>query len=188
MSMLALILIDRDGTIVVERDHLSSPEELQLLEGAAAGLRMIREMGLPAIMVTNQSAIARGYLDAARLDEIHARLAEMLAAEGTKVDGIYFCPHHPDDRCLCRKPGAEMAYRAAADFHGDLGRSFVIGDKMSDIEMGKQVGARTILVRTGYGAQLAASPASKQADYIAENLLEAAQIIRDVVGRKAAAR
>src|SRR5271166_4576848 len=107
------VALDRDGTIIVERQYLSDPEAVELLPGAAAGLRTMRNLGLGLVVVTNQSAVGRGYFDLARLDEIHGRLRELLAGEDVTIDGIYVCPHTPEDGCRCRKPLPILLKRAA---------------------------------------------------------------------------
>jgi D-glycero-D-manno-heptose 1,7-bisphosphate phosphatase len=177
--MRRLAMIDRDGTITVERVYLSSPDQLELLEGAASGIRLLQELGLAAVVVTNQSGVGRGFFDQGTVDRVHERLSEMLAAEGASIDAYYVCPHHPEAACNCRKPAPELAQRAAKDFNADLAASFVIGDKPCDIDLGKAVGATTILVRTGYGAEFADS-LDLRPDYTADNLFEAACIIREL--------
>ena len=183
--MKRLVMIDRDGTLTVERNYLASPEQLELIERSASALRLLRAAGLPAVVVTNQSGLARGYFDQPTLERIHARLSDMLAAEGAVIDAFYVCPHHPDDRCQCRKPAAALAHRAAADFSADLRASFVIGDKPCDLGLGKAVGATTILVRTGYGADVAQSADAAEADYIVGDLYDAASLIRQIVEEQA---
>jgi D-glycero-D-manno-heptose 1,7-bisphosphate phosphatase len=178
--MTQLVLLDRDGTINVERHYLSSPEQVELLPGAVEGLQLLKSLGLKTVVVTNQSAIARGYFDLDTLDRIHERLRELLTNNGTSIDAIYVCPHRPDEGCNCRKPTPGLAWKAAAEFEGDLSCSFVVGDKACDIEMGKRIGATTILVRTGYGAH-ATMEAKALADYVVEHLLEAAHVIRSLV-------
>ena len=178
--MTQLVLLDRDGTIIVEKCYLSSPDKVELLTGAAEGIQLMRRLGLAIVVVTNQSAIARGYFDLDMLDRIHQRLRELLANHGTSLDAIYVCPHRPDERCNCRKPAPGLAWKAAGDFQADLSRSFVVGDKMCDIELGRRVGATTILVRTGYGTCVAAEGVI-QADYVVEDLLEAAHLIQRLV-------
>jgi D-sedoheptulose 7-phosphate isomerase len=128
------------------------------------------------VVVTNQSAIGRGFFDEARLDEIHRRLRELLAEEGVVLDGIYHCPHVPDDGCRCRKPGIELLERAAAEHGFDPSRSFVVGDKPCDIELGRAVGARTLLVRTGYGTGHEAA-GDACADFVVDDVSAAADII-----------
>lgn len=175
-----LVLIDRDGTINVERNYLSAPDQIQLLPQAADGINFLRELGLTIAVVTNQSGIGRGFFDAARLAEIHTRLQEVLRESGTNIDAIYFCPHAPEDNCKCRKPQTNLAEQAARDFNADLSKSFVIGDNVCDIELGKNIGATTILVRTGYG-ETAARKIEAQPDYTVENLFEAAVLIKEIL-------
>ena len=170
------VVLDRDGTINVEGDYISSPDQLQLLPRTAAGLRAMREMGLGLVVITNQSAIGRGYFDRARLDAIHGRLRELLAREGVELDGIYVCPHTAEDGCACRKPRPELLQRAAAELGFRPEECFVVGDKPSDVELGKAVGATSILVRTGYGAGNEAAR-NCTPDFVADDLLEAASLI-----------
>ena len=150
------ILLDRDGTILVDRGYLSEPAGVELLPHAAAGLRRLRELGFSLVVVTNQSAVGRGHFDVTRLAEIHQRMIELLDAEGVQLDGIYFCPHRPEDRCACRKPCPGLVVEAAAALGFDPRRSFLIGDKPCDIELGQAVGERPYVVRTGYGAEVEA--------------------------------
>ena len=171
------VVLDRDGTINEECTYLSDPEQVKLIAGAARALRQLKGMGLGLVVVTNQSAVSRGFFDEARLELIHQRLCELLEAEGVHLDGIFFCPHKPEDDCSCRKPRVGLVKKAAAELGFDPRTSFVIGDKPCDIEMGRQVGARTLLVRTGYGAQVEAEGAARP-DYVAEDLPEAARIIQ----------
>ena len=175
-----LVLLDRDGTINVEKHYLSSPDQVRLLPRAGEGIKLIKQLGLPVAVITNQSAIGRGYFDLDTLNRINQRLCEMLADCGASLDAIYICPHRPDEGCACRKPAAELAFEAAEKFGADLAESFVIGDNVCDIELGKLVGAKTILVRTGYGAQLIAQ-ASIEPDYVVEDMLEAARLIQSLV-------
>lgn len=177
------VLLDRDGTINIERHYLSDPNQLSLLPGAAAGLRTMRELGLGLVVVTNQSGIARGYFDTGRLEKIHYRLHELLGAAGVELDGIFFCPHGPKDGCPCRKPGAGMALAAAREFGFELKDAFVIGDKDCDVQLGRNVGATTLLVKTGHGAdtvsKLTDAPSiDSQPDHVVANLLAAAAVIR----------
>ena len=168
--------LDRDGTVIAERHYLSDPEQVELLEGAADGLRRLRALGLGLVLVTNQSAVGRGYFDLARLEEIHRRLRELLDAEGVALDGIYYCPHTPDAGCACRKPRPEMLRAAARELGFDPAQAFVVGDKECDVELGRGVGATTLLVRTGYGARLA-DEGKASADYVVDDLTEAARVV-----------
>jgi len=177
MKRRQFVILDRDGTIIVERHYLSDPLQIEILPGAVRGLRQLLAMGLGLVVVTNQSAIARGFFDEAHLDLIHRRLCDLLKAEGIQLEGIYFCPHLPDDDCSCRKPKPGLVERAASDLDFDLQSSFVIGDKPADIEMGRQVRATTFLVRTGYGGEFVGD-ATVNPDYVADDLSAAAQTIR----------
>lgn len=174
------MILDRDGTLIVERHYLSDPDEVELTEGAASGLHQLSEMGLGLIVLTNQSGLGRGYFDQARLDRIHYRLRGLLRTAGVHLDGIYICPHTPDDGCSCRKPRPSLLKLAAKELGFDPLRSFVIGDKACDIELGQRVGATTFLVRTGYGAQVAAGGIGIP-DYVVDDLRDAAQVIQHLL-------
>jgi len=179
-----LVLLDRDGTINAERHYLSSPGEVELLPGSADAIGLLRErLGLPVVVVTNQSGIARGYFDSATLESIHARLSALLAQTGQAVDGFYYCPHHPDERCACRKPEAGLALSAAADHGADLSRSFVVGDNVCDVELGNRLGSTTILVRTGHGERTVTEGRARP-DHVVDDLLEAAHVIESCVERE----
>lgn len=175
-NMTRLVLLDRDGTINVEKRYLSAPEQVELLPGAAEGIRRLAKAGLVPVVVTNQSAIGRGFLSLDTLERVHARLRELLMLEGATVQAIYVCPHTPDEGCDCRKPAPGMARKAGQEFRAELSRSFVVGDKPCDINLGKAVGAKTILVRTGYGLQLERE-GTVAPDWVVEDLAEAARLI-----------
>jgi len=177
------VILDRDGTIIEERSYLSDPEQIKLIPGAAQALRELREMGFGLVVITNQSGVGRGFFSEARLQEIHERMGQMLEAEGAWLDGLYFCPHKPDDGCSCRKPAVGLFEKASAELSFDPQASIVIGDKGSDIEMGRRVRATTLLVRTGYGAQVA-SNSLVEADYVVDDLPAAVQAIRRLLPLK----
>lgn len=143
------VFVDRDGTINLDVPYCSCPEDLVLLPGSAEAIRLLNNAGFPVVVVTNQSGIARGYFTEADLDRIHLRMKNLLGAYGARVDAIYCCPHHPNAGCPCRKPGTELALRAARELGLNLGSSFVIGDSEADIEMGRRVGARTVQIHQG---------------------------------------
>jgi D-glycero-D-manno-heptose 1,7-bisphosphate phosphatase len=153
------IFVDRDGVVLEMIDYLNRVDQVALAPGVATAIRAINEAGVPLIIVTNQSAIARGMLSEAGLADIHARMAALLAEGGAKVDAIYYCPHHPEAGantyrldCECRKPKPGMLRQAARDLGLDLGRSVMVGDNATDIEAGHRAGvARTLLVLTGHG-------------------------------------
>lgn len=170
------VALDRDGTLIVERHYLSDPSEVELLPDVARGLRLLRDLGLGLVVVTNQSAVGRGLIDIAQLTRIHRRLCDLLQAAGADVDAIYYCPHTPDDGCACRKPRTGMLEQAAQDLGFALRESFVVGDKACDIELGRQVGATTFLVRTGYGAAVAAAEEVNPC-HVVDGILDAAWVI-----------
>jgi D,D-heptose 1,7-bisphosphate phosphatase len=150
--------LDRDGTIMVERGFLADPAGVELIPGAAAGLRALRDAGYALVVVTNQSGIARGYFGVREFRAVQDRLEELLAAEGIRLDGVYLCPHHPDfgEPCDCRKPGTGLYRQAAAELGLDLARSLCIGDRLSDVQAAHPLGGTGILLRTGYGDAVAA--------------------------------
>lgn len=178
-------LFDRDGTLIVERNYLSDPDGVELLPGVIEGLHRLRDLGVGLVVVTNQSAIGRGYFDQNRLDEIHRRMEDLLAAEGIRLDGIYVCPHTPEEGCRCRKPLTGLVERASRELGFDARQCFVLGDKECDIELGRRIGAKTFLVRTGYGAELAASDGSS-ADYVVDDLAEAARTVDNLLSAQKA--
>jgi len=179
------VFLDRDGVINEEVDYLRRPEDFRLIPGAAAAIRLLRKHGWRVIVVTNQSGVARGYYTKAGVAAIHERMRRDLARAGTGVDGVYFCPHHPDKGCACRKPGTALFAQAAADFALDLAASYYVGDKLTDLLPGKALGGHTALVLTGYGRQqqkLAREPGF-QPDHIASDLNSAARwIVRQEAG------
>jgi D-glycero-alpha-D-manno-heptose 1-phosphate guanylyltransferase len=174
----AVVFLDRDGTINREVHHLSDPDQLELLPGAAEGMRTLRNAGFKLVVVSNQSPIGRGMFTEDRLREINARLAEMLAAEGIEIAGWYWCPHAPWEGCTCRKPAPGMFWKARDEMGVILEESWMIGDRLADLNAGRQVGARTILVATGYGESEYALPERAACvDYFVPTLREAADVI-----------
>lgn len=147
------IFLDRDGTVIVERDYLCDPAQVELEKGAAEGLRRMAATGMPLVILTNQSGIARGYFDLAAAETVNRRIRDLLCAEGVSIAGWYICPHGPAKRCACRKPRPGLADRAAQDLGLALAGSWVIGDKQSDVQLADAIGATGILVTTGHGAK-----------------------------------
>lgn len=178
--MKRFVVLDRDGTIIVERHYLSDPNQVELIPRVGSSLRALVQSGLGLCIATNQSGIGRGYFDQSRLDQIHERLRVLLAAEGVYLEGIFVCPHVPEARCHCRKPETGMLERAAFEIGLDPSSSFVVGDNRVDVELGRRVGATTLLVKTGYGAQVAADPMLRP-DYVVEDIGEAAATIQRIV-------
>ena len=168
------VVLDRDGTLNVEKRYLSDPAELELMPGVAEGLKLLQRRGFGLVVISNQSGIGRGIVGKEVVEAINARLRELLQRQGVKLDGIYYCPHSPEQNCSCRKPSPTMIYQAAEDLNFNPGESFVVGDKCSDVEMGKRANAVTILVLTGYGKE---QPMQERADFVAENFSQAAAII-----------
>ena len=168
--------VDRDGTLIVERNYLGDPAGVELIPGTAEALAALKAAGYAVVMLTNQSGVARGYFDMAAVERVHARLAELLAAGGAALDAVYTCPHGPNDACSCRKPLPGLARQAAADLGLDLARSLVFGDKAADLGVARAVGARGILVRTGHGAKEEPT-AAPLADLVADDLAAAVRLI-----------
>lgn len=177
------VFLDRDGTINEEMGYLDSLEKLKLLAPSFAAIRRINESGMKAVVITNQSGVAKGYFGENLVRQVHDAIQEMLHEKGARVDRFYYCPHHPTDgkgdyvkSCECRKPEAGMLIRASREMDIDLSRSYLVGDTAKDIETAKKVGAKGILVKTGYGQQSIASgleTAGVTPDYIAEDILDA---------------
>ena len=183
------VFLDRDGTINEQMGYVNHLSRFQLLPGVARALRSLNEAGLPVVVVTNQSGLARGYFPESLLEAVHAELHRLLAREGAHLDGLYICPHHPEAReerfrldCNCRKPRTGLLERAAAELGLDLGRSYMVGDRWSDLRCGAAVGATTVLVLTGYGrgdAAYVGPGQTVQPDHVAEDLEAAARWILD---------
>src|SRR5450830_850444 len=151
------VFIDRDGTLNVEKNYLHKYADWEWIPGSVDMLRQLHAAGFLAIVVTNQAGVARGYYDAAAIDELHVRVGEDLAAAGARIDAYYYCPHHPlyglQRDCHCRKPAPGMLLQAAKDWDIDLAKSWMVGDKLSDIEAGLTAGVRCVMVETGYGRE-----------------------------------
>jgi D-glycero-D-manno-heptose 1,7-bisphosphate phosphatase len=152
------VFLDRDGTINEEVNYLGDPALLKLTPGAAKAIHLLNAHNIPVIVVTNQAGIARGYFTEAQMHLVHQALDLMIAVENAKIDAYYFCPHHPTagigeykTNCSCRKPEPGMLYQAAQDLDLDLSQSYLVGDKLTDIQAGNLAGCQTVLVETGYG-------------------------------------
>jgi histidinol-phosphate phosphatase family protein len=145
--------LDRDGTIIRDTEYLGDPASIEMLEGAPAAIARLNAAGIPVIVVTNQSGIARGLLTAADYERVRARLDALLAAEGARVDATYMCPHHPDftGPCDCRKPGVGLYEQATEALDLDPARSWYVGDRWRDIAAAAHFGGRGFLVRGGAG-------------------------------------
>lgn len=174
------VLLDRDGTLIHERNYLSKPEQVELLPQTPDGLRILKGLGLGLVVVTNQSGLGRGYFNFSDLELVHGKLDSLLLAEGIELDGIFFCPHVPEDSCLCRKPKPGLVKKASKKHNFDPKLSFVIGDKPADIKLGQKIGAVTFLVRTGYGADFEKEGKLKP-DFVVDDLKKAAEMIKKLI-------
>lgn len=149
MSPKPAIFLDRDGTIIEDVGYLSRIDQVRLFPEAAATIRAFNQAGRPVIVVTNQSGVGRGFFPESRVHEVHEHLRSLLAQHGARIDAIYHCPHHPDDGCDCRKPKPGMLLRAAREWHLDLPRSVMFGDKADDVAAGEAAGCRACRVTAG---------------------------------------
>lgn len=140
------VFIDRDGTINADVQYLSNPHKLKLYPGVVSGIRRLNENGYKVIIVTNQSGLARGFFSPQTLEEVHNELKRRFDNGRAHIDAIYYCPHHPDDNCECRKPKITLFEKAIKDFNIDTKTSFAVGDRMLDVEAGHKIGCKTILV------------------------------------------
>jgi histidinol-phosphate phosphatase family protein len=180
------VFLDRDGTLIQDKDCLRNAEGLELLRGVAAAIHDLNHHAWRTVVVTNQPVIAKGWCTEAELQRMHNKLETLLGTEHAFLDRIYYCPHHPDAgfagerkelkiRCECRKPGVGMIRRAVEELNIDLAQSWFVGDTTTDMQTARNAGVRCILVRTGYGGNDGKHPA--RPDHIAENLGEAVRLI-----------
>ena len=183
--------IDRDGTISEEVGYVNHLSRFQVYSWTAEAIRNFNRGGLRAIVVSNQAGVARGYFSEDLVLQVHSELRREMERAGAWFDAVYYCPHHPSAGeppyrrvCHCRKPKPGMLWRAVEEFGVDLGRSFVIGDRYSDIELAHNAGARSVLVLSGYGRgayEHQRSQWTAQPEWVAENLLEASRVVLEAV-------
>jgi D-glycero-D-manno-heptose 1,7-bisphosphate phosphatase len=177
----AAVFLDRDGTMIEDVGYLERLERLKLFPYTVHAVRLLNEAGFKVVVVTSQNGVAQGILTEEFLAETHAHLTEVLKAAGARVEGFYYCPHSTSaaveryrTECDCRKPKPGMILAAAADHGLDVSRSFVVGYRWRDIEMGMNAGTKGVLVETGYGKTQAAKPPAKMAGVpVVGNLIEA---------------
>ena len=194
------VFLDRDGTINEEVGYIRDLDHLKLISGAASAIAKLNRAGIPAVLVTNQSGPARGYYDEAWVRTLLDRLSALLHEEaGATLDARYYCPHLPPDEggvvegyarhCSCRKPATGMILQAAREHDLDVPRSFVVGDKASDILLGHNAKARTVLLETGYGRDVLAGRYQFpiRPDHVAAHLDDAVDWILDEIARPALA-
>lgn len=180
----AAVFLDRDGTINEDAGYLSDPGGLKIIAGATEAIKRLNERGIKVIVVTNQSGVGRGFCGDGDVEAVNKRLIEALGAGGAYVDGIYYCPHHPEDGCGCRKPEPGLARMAALEHGIALSRSYVVGDKATDIQLAVNMRAKGVLVLTGAGPdelkKIDAPP-----DFVARDILNAVEwIMDDMRGRE----
>jgi len=169
------ILIDRDGVIVEDIGYHHKLEDLRIVPNAIEGLKLLSE-DFKLIIITNQSGIGRGYYTFQDYQKFNEYMLKELDKHKIKIEKTYVCPHKPDDNCECRKPKTKLIKDAAKEFDIDLTKSFMIGDKKIDVEMGHNAGCKSILVLTGNGMK---EKENAKADYVAEDLLDAAKWIKE---------
>jgi D-glycero-D-manno-heptose 1,7-bisphosphate phosphatase len=168
-----VVILDRDGTVVVDRGYLDDPAGLEFETGAAEALKLWHANGYRLIVVTNQSGVGRGLFTLEQVEAMNDRLHSMVEALGTRLERIYYCPHRPEAGCMCRKPALGLLRQAASELEFDPSRAVVIGDKESDLEFGQRAGAKTILIsRDSSNPKTQTSP-----DMVLPNLLDAARSV-----------
>jgi D,D-heptose 1,7-bisphosphate phosphatase len=163
------VFLDRDGTIARDVNYCSRVEDFEILSTVPEAIRLLNLNDFRVVVITNQSGIARGYFTEETLGRIHDKMVAELARQGARLDAVYYCPHHPDDHCGCRKPATGMFLKAAGELDIDFSRSYVVGDMQLDIEAGKLIGCKTILVTTGPRPPVTSPHVP---DYVAANLME----------------
>lgn len=181
------VFLDRDGTINEQMGYINHLSRFHLLPGVAQAIRLLNDQAIPVFVVTNQSGLARGYFPEDLLIKVHEAMVERLRAEGASLDGVYVCPHHPEAKeeryrvdCPCRKPRQGLFQQAAADHNLDLTRSYVVGDRWSDLKAAAACGAKGVLVLTGYGRgdyEFIGPQQNLQPNHVADDLLAAVQWI-----------
>jgi len=181
------VCLDRDGTLIKEKGYITSPKQVKIFSTAPEALRKLANARFKLIVFTNQGAIAKGLISEKELADINKLVANIYESKGVKFEEIYYCPHHPEGTiakytrvCSCRKPATGMLSKARKDFNIDFKKSFVIGDTMKDMESGYKMGAKTILVLTGYGRKISKTLTNKQRKMIshfARNISGAAKWI-----------
>ncbi len=186
------LFLDRDGTIIVDKDFLSDPDEIEFEDRSVEALRSAKAMGFKLVVLSNQSGVARGFFGLDTVERVNERFLSMLSAQGIQVDALYYCPHLTDGavdefavECDCRKPASAMAEEAARCLGVDLRRSYVIGDKIDDVNLGRVIGARSFLVRTGHGTgqeQLSKTHGINDRVAVCDDLLSAVEQIRTIEG------
>ncbi|VAW35991.1 D-glycero-beta-D-manno-heptose-1,7-bisphosphate 7-phosphatase [hydrothermal vent metagenome] len=176
----AVVYLDRDGTINHDPGYLSNPDEVVLLGGAADAIKALNDNDIKAIVISNQSAIGRGYFTERELFAVNARVLEKIKEGGGALDAVYYCPHRPGEGCRCRKPGTGLIERAIAEHHLEGLPAYFVGDKVSDMRAARAVGAKAVMVLTGYGSE-ELQKTDPRPDFVARDLMAAVSwIISDM--------
>jgi D-glycero-D-manno-heptose 1,7-bisphosphate phosphatase len=175
-----MVVLDRDGTVVIDRGYLGDPAGLEFEPGAAEGLRLLSVCGYRLIVITNQSGVGRGLFTLEQLHAMNARLNIMVESVGARLEGIYFCPHAPNADCGCRKPALGLLRRASSELGFDSASAIVVGDRETDIEFGHRAGATTVLICNDRSPENLSHPP----DIMAANLLEAAKALASLRDRR----
>ncbi len=176
------VFLDRDGTVIQEKNYLSRIEDITFIAGSEEAVARLNKAGAKVVIISNQSGVARGYFPENTVHDIHQAMQEHLAAYNAHLDAFYYCPHHPDEGCSCRKPKTAMLERAAQDLGLSL-RGVMVGDQWTDLATARAAGITAILVRTGYGEKLIAE-GKANADFIASDLAEAVEWILSHLGHR----
>jgi D-glycero-D-manno-heptose 1,7-bisphosphate phosphatase len=178
------VFLDRDGTLIVEKNYLSRPEDVEIFTATPAGLKQLGDAGFKLFIVSNQSGIGRGYFTPADVENVNRHLCRELARSGVRFEKIYIAPEKPDEPSRGRKPSPRFLFDARDEFVLDLAQSYLIGDKLSDLECGWNAGVKqSILVRTGYGAELEReSPEQISRAVVVDDLVVAAEWILNCSG------
>jgi D-glycero-D-manno-heptose 1,7-bisphosphate phosphatase len=175
------VLLDRDGTLIVDRHYISDPAAVALLPGAVEGLRRLQAVGIRRVVVTNQSGVARGLITPEALLAVHARLRALLGSNGVTLDAIFACPHREEDGCGCRKPNIGLALAAKSELGLDLSRVVVAGDTPADLGLARALGVPALLVMTGSGPKTLAENVVP-ADFVVDDLDDLARIVSHPAG------
>ncbi len=172
-----VLFLDRDGVLVVEKDYLRDPAAVVLMPGAAAALRRARAAGFRLIGISNQSGLGRGIFTPSQFAAVMHRFAALLREAGCPLDDFYYCPHAPEADCACRKPRTGLLREARERHAWDPARSWVIGDKISDLDLARAAGLRGVLVRTGHGRAQEAKLPPDRGDPVVDDLAAAVDLI-----------
>lgn len=177
------VFLDRDGTINIDSGYIGDPKLVSLFPGVAKGIKKLKNFGFKIIVISNQSGITRGLITSDDVDNVNRKVNEILSDENTSIDAFYYCPYHPEydsvELCKCRKPSPQMIFDAAKDFNIDLKESFMVGDKISDIECGINAGVKSILITTTISMDKLNELKNSQnsANFITDNFLNAVEFI-----------